>query len=348
MSWLNLESIFRKNGGRPAPKLSWQELACRAERRFPQLWRISYPRMYGGVGAYHSPRELATHLVSVLAAYGDTKMQDEALASDALCASKLVELQVPMFFISPTLLAAIQQTRPPDEVAWPETPLPFHTAAFMLPRGALRHSSEGEASYLVYSRWTKDETVPIAGTKKVVTVGDDIFYLQTACLESTPAGFQRSYVRRKTPVLNLMDLDTMGCQTSDGSLSLVGDDKDFMNAVVSLTFGILLVMLARPQLVERGHATGSRTKHTVETWSPNVIGARYQVLRQGGEHCGISPRMHWRRGHWRSQPYGPGHGLRRDQWIEPMLVAVEARGEQRFPGSDVQDLKGLAVPKGAA
>lgn len=77
---------------------------------------------------------------------------------------------------------------------------------------------------------------------------------------------------------------------------------------------------------EPGQTAAKKTQHGTEFWYPNVIGRSYQIVRQvsgaTGE-SGISPRMHWRRGHWRKQPYGPQQSLRRDQWIEPMLVAAD-------------------------
>lgn len=35
-------------------------------------------------------------------------------------------------------------------------------------------------------------------------------------------------------------------------------------------------------------------------------------------------KMHWRRGHWRNQPYGRGRSLRRIIWIMPVLVNADA------------------------
>lgn len=45
-----------------------------------------------------------------------------------------------------------------------------------------------------------------------------------------------------------------------------------------------------------------------------------------------SIRPHVRRGHFRSQAYGPQHSLRRPQWIQPMLVCKERfAGDTRLP-----------------
>jgi len=50
-----------------------------------------------------------------------------------------------------------------------------------------------------------------------------------------------------------------------------------------------------------------------------------------------SARAHWRRGHWRNQPYGEGRKLRKPVWIKPVIVNSDAFGEE-MPGRiyDVQ------------
>lgn len=57
---------------------------------------------------------------------------------------------------------------------------------------------------------------------------------------------------------------------------------------------------------------------------------------------GTSRKVHWRRGHWRQQPYGEHKLLRRRTWIKPVLVgaadaaAVETPGHiYLVPGSDL-------------
>ena len=93
-------------------------------------------------------------------------------------------------------------------------------------------------------------------------------------------------------------------------------------------FGVLLVMLERPQIVTSGGFTGKRTKGGGEFWTPNIIGRTYRLAGHPGEGGGVSPRMHWRRGHWRAQAWGERHLLRKVIWIEPTLVAVEGESEQ--------------------
>lgn len=66
----------------------------------------------------------------------------------------------------------------------------------------------------------------------------------------------------------------------------------------------------------KGFGTGGQNQGT-----PVMIGGKRYAKRpsMGGSH--VSPTSHWRRGHWRNQPYGskdsPSYRLK---WIEPTLV----------------------------
>jgi hypothetical protein len=73
----------------------------------------------------------------------------------------------------------------------------------------------------------------------------------------------------------------------------------------------------RPQRIKRG-----RVKCR-ELWSPNLIGWRYQITTGSPAGTHANPRMHWRRGHIRNQPFGTGRTQRRLVWIEPMLIGAK-------------------------
>jgi hypothetical protein len=100
---------------------------------------------------------------------------------------------------------------------------------------------------------------------------------------------------------------------------------------------LLVVLNTRSSLIEYGSCERpQRFKHgrirKREIWSPNLIGSQYRptpAAESQGTHA--SPRIHWRRGHIRKQPHGPGRIERKLIWIEPVLVGVS-------------DLSGLAKP----
>lgn len=99
-------------------------------------------------------------------------------------------------------------------------------------------------------------------------------------------------------------------------------DKDGPSSPAALIANLCYVMNARPEYVEYGQRTGTHKKSGSELWTPNIIGRKYATRRAAeaisGTHA--SPRMHWRRGHFRHQPFG--HELKQTKviWIEPMLI----------------------------
>lgn len=63
----------------------------------------------------------------------------------------------------------------------------------------------------------------------------------------------------------------------------------------------------------------------------SLLANGYAVVRLVGEGVSSSAsqsasnasrKVHWRRGHWRQQPYGENHSLRRRRWIKPILVGA--------------------------
>jgi hypothetical protein len=104
------------------------------------------------------------------------------------------------------------------------------------------------------------------------------------------------------------------------------EDARMSQTLMSLALRVALVMSARPELVEAGVQTGKQTKRAtgLTYWTPTIVGRAYRARIETGEPHGThaSPRLHWRRGHYAAQPYGPGFSLRKIIWREPTLVST--------------------------
>ena len=107
------------------------------------------------------------------------------------------------------------------------------------------------------------------------------------------------------------------------------EDKLFSKKMVRLAITLVMLMSARPALVETPTKNGppaTAGKASRKLAAPNWVGRTYRSARSesaGGTHA--SPHVHWRRGHWRHQAHGPKLSLRKDLWIEPMIIgATEA------------------------
>ncbi len=309
--------------------LSLPEWVDLHERRDAALWKLCYPRNYHVDNHYSSPRQLGAELVGIRVAidYRDRVPLNERMMLDhsILAGASLVKLRVPIFFVAPDLLKAVQMTVPPVDLDWVNLNLPFERAAFALPRGSLSRATHGDVGYVWYSRIMKDEPLLVPGAVGQEQVAeDDMFFIRASCLESPERpSFQQFMRGSQTPTLNLKDLTGVVGSRSQPE-SLVAGDVTLTESMTTLIFGLVFAMDVRESLWEWGVYTGEKAKNGAEFWTPNIIGKHYVFPGKGTHgHTGVSPRMHYRRGHMRQQPYGEGRSLRRAQWIEPMLIAAE-------------------------
>jgi hypothetical protein len=100
--------------------------------------------------------------------------------------------------------------------------------------------------------------------------------------------------------------------------------EDFVDKLWLLSITLLLIMVSGEESVERGRLEKLRKPKSghgkpTEFWSPNFVGRIYQSASaaEAGNRSGPTQRLHWRRGHIKSQPHGPGHSLRKIIWIRP-------------------------------
>jgi hypothetical protein len=107
---------------------------------------------------------------------------------------------------------------------------------------------------------------------------------------------------------------------------LTAPESQIMGRLAAVAINAVLLMQARPTMAEAGkrvekERATKKGERIAEVWAPNWLGREYHTPTrdaQGGSHA--SPRMHWRRGHWRMQAVGEGRAERKTIWIEPMLV----------------------------
>ena len=218
-------------------------------------------------------------------------------------------------------------TTPPEDVDWLAMPLPFPGACFLLEEGSLVHPSGSPAPWIGYGRLRKGEVLTFPGfTGAPLPVWDDLFCIATSVF-GKPGTFDFQQVF--TSATRLVKFESLEefveseptLESWDGTVYEEADRR-FAAQYIRLLFNLLLVMEAEPSLVERGRPTGKRTKRGTEFWHPNFIGRGYKYERQErcGTGAGISPRPHWRRGHWTNQPYGPGRSLRKRIRIKSLWV----------------------------
>ncbi len=88
---------------------------------------------------------------------------------------------MPTCYVSRELLAAALRTELPDDMVFEAIPFPFDALTFMLPKGTVRHPTEGDCPFLVLSRTTKGQalSLPIQGLDFSVTAEQDAVLVTT-------------------------------------------------------------------------------------------------------------------------------------------------------------------------
>lgn len=336
--------LIRELTGQPVLKAVEQIL----EEAFPGMIRAFYPRVYEFAGRYHSPRIMAVMMANVVAEMLRYGYHKSATAYRLMMPglAYLKERRMPMFFLAPDLLEAVLRTDFDDDINWQGMELPYESGLLMLPKGSLVHPVDGEIAMLMWSRVRQgDQPSPWPGIPMSV-LPNDSFVLLGACPD-TMIWYDSILTANVRPTMRLNNLFYRAPgepvphveRSNFMDADLTDLDAGFVEKMGVILFGTFLAMNARPQLVEHGKLlkrVGKTVEQAREFWSPNVIGAKYKFrrevphivrgkfehsTREGGTHA--SPRLHWRRGHYRNQPVGPGRKERKTIWLEPCLIGAE-------------------------
>ena len=331
----NEKLVQALRGGKPLVR----SISEYIEAEQPELLKLFYPRIYENLGPYHSPKTLSTMLASALWDIRRSGVENCPVAITLLSTSLqyFVDKKVPTLFIAPQLLEAVKRTDFAQDIDWTEMKLPYEHGVLMLPRNSLVHPSDGEVSFIIWSR-IRPEIVrcPSLGIPDI-SARDLAFAMLAFChlsgtwYDSTfNADHGKTFQLRNLFYRNAGEL-TPGYESDhpcDSNLDLT--DTEFLEEVGVVALGTLLAISARPQLLEpakRLKVVKAR-EGTKEFWTPNVVGRAYRERREslGGTHA--SPRMHWRRGHFRQQHFGIGRKEVKTIWIEPCLVAAGETNER--------------------
>jgi len=309
------------------------------EKCDPDLWRRCYPRIYEAPGGYHSPKLPAYQLFAIAhkirqGYQGDTDTVEMAWAC------RLVEKKVPTYWVSRDLAEAVRQTMPPVAFDWCSSRLPFEGAVFMLPKGLIRHPDYGDASFVSYARVRAGEQLRNYATNNAVDSGVNSLII-VAHTEPADCLLHQSLPKVPIDLQKLDALVTGGTSHSSEAPCIPGldnkltpNDTSSLLSSIHLLVGLLLLMLRRPDLVERGSiqktTPAKNGAPAREFWQPGIIGRNYRIRRvyvpQGGSH--ISPRGHWVRGYYRDQPHGPQRSQHKEAWVEPYWRGGDIREDK--------------------
>lgn len=234
----------------------------------------------------------------------------------------------PLYWVGKDLVDSLMHTNPPMDLELPEIHWPRQAMTFLFPQNSVRFDKDELFALTVVhapkGEWLESPTE----LKNLNFVPPSInFPREYVALW----GFGIDHEALKRGAWEYVITTWYMAAPYSGSLkdflndSRLSDPKGEVVTLTKLLFNLILVMQARPQLVDpKRHLKTVMKKKGVKQdwWAPRFIGKNYRIKGPslGGTHA--SPRMHWRDGHMRMQPYGPKHSLRKPLWIEAHVVGA--------------------------
>lgn len=304
------------------------------------LWAACYPRAYSSHGSYGSPKSIAIDMAMQITGHRSMgPAVDNPTKYAALTSYRLLQHSVPTYFVAPTLLHACLETSPPDQFNYNDLRWPMPAMLFVLPKGALKSPSDGDCEFIGIARHSttwNGQSIPGLGHGKKLVEEECLSYFTCTSNGMTFGGY--------APTIENLALSEMLSGERRNSMGYIGNsatgeplfeslsatDDKFLRFIEDIALRLLLILNARPELVspakELRKAQITAKKSMVAIWTPNIIGENYRANygeASTAPRSASSPRMHWRRGHYRSQPFGMGLTQRRITWIEPVLVNAE-------------------------
>lgn len=234
---------------------------------------------------------------------------------------------IPMFFVEKELFEAAKDSAFDFKVDLATVKLPFESFNFILPQKTY-YIGEEEIIYIDITRLNTQDGIKFIQSfdfpmnPEMVRRAKDADYIdaiQFNAMSTNGVKFSAEHHTVYDPTVALEPTDVL----SYSDVALPPNENDDVNKLPMLVFNLLFAMQARPELVESGRKEGYNKKANSQIWTPNIIGRKFSYQRHSQEHQGGSKRMHWRRGHFRNQPYGHGLTEHKIIWIEPTQIGLK-------------------------
>ena len=294
---------------------TYPELLRHYEQTCPGQLRAFAPRLIESPTGYWPAKTFA---VAALAARQMLQQHPTPCSAPAmaLVSSTAHHYNVPTYYIAPELVEAALRTDLAPELSLADLHWPFPALLLMLPRGSVRHPTEGDAPFIALCRMPDPGIPATAGHKPSITCVTMMHEADRCPMYHTTQ--------------NVTGLTYAGSQNmfSDGSYPVVSDPADQKFSRTLWKFGLVLIsiMTARPDLIEPGRLLKSAKAKRAgeprrEFWTPTIVGKVFTTAIEPGTngHTGshTAHRPHWVRGHVKSQAHGPQRALRKIIWVQP-------------------------------
>ena len=244
----------------------------------------------------------------------------------------LLQYQVPTFYVSQKFLTAASRTELPMDLPLQAIPFPFPAILFMFPKGTLRHATAGECPFIAISRQTTGQTytLPLKGARFGVTAPEDSVIATTylpeenCCYQKTISLIDDETIKQAFERASKAPYDIPEANLHDRADTSIEVHTHFIDRLWLLGLTLVLIMASGERLIEYGARlkvvkSKSPSQEQKEFWSPNYLGRVYTPVTSPTWPDDTESHLvqHWRKGHIKSQPYGPRHSLRKLKWLQP-------------------------------
>lgn len=330
--------------------------------RQPLTFKAVYPKRIIPPNGYLNPKYFAFTLWSEYMVGFESELNMLPHVTGLANCLMHLEYRVPTYFVRSEFAQAVAQTEPPEDFKFSEIQWPLPAMLFVLPTDFVLNYfgfmcpfiSVTRLSAGIYPNKLKNLPpceLPVKGVNGFDNKVDriTIVYPVYSATVAVPVDYTGSYplTMNVNKMANAPFQDATYMEEArarerltdfvlprhDKGLPAEGEEEKTFNAKVqAFAVKIMLVLNAAHNVTKIGGvARPEKTKkgrRVDELWHPNLIGWDYRARRidpaQGAHGTHASPRMHWRRGHMRNQPYGhkpwSEDSPKRITWIEPVLI----------------------------
>lgn len=329
----------------------YRDAVRRMEDMEHPVLKLAYPRKTRIPPGFFSPKFLICPALGSACYMHDHKPeQNPTIATQFVVIQRLIEYGVPTYFAGENLCASLATTNPPEDMKLSEIKWAFPAilielgekfslsyvgrkvlwmaAARIEPNTEIDCKYEFVRPFAIPSRETSISIAAeviepdgrIASFHGNIRESTDVAGIMETPIDFYPSDPEYEYLREEI------------CGPSKPLSFDPKTDREIFNRMASIFINLLMVMTARPEMVSTQEVNkqikGRKEGEKIDLWEPRWIGQGYRPptsrAENGGTHA--SPRVHFRRGHWRNQAVGEGHKERKLTWIEMMIVGADDEG----------------------
>jgi hypothetical protein len=307
----------------------------------PTFVRRFYPRKIACPTSHYSPKSAAGFLIGAYLAAHIVPDPTDMQFFETSVAALLEEKFVPTFFVDQALLDEARRSSADTSITLADLHWPFDALLFMFPKEAVPGIS-GHVPFMAMCNRRQGAIYKNYSIKGLPADRPQLREMQN--FTSMAAGntnrdeilhFNWPSEDSIAPILQGDEVLPM-----PGSQPLSHDEDVLSRQLFSLGLKLILVATARPDLISEGVVLARKSKvrplppiDPDALYSPSWL--RLPSTSMADSHSSghaatniaefdrHSPRFHLRRGHFKKQPHGPAHSLRKIIWIRPTTVGEQ-------------------------